>query len=49
VPVYRLGDFELGADPIGRGDEDRIPEPSRLEVEQRAEPAEAGVGSRPCG
>jgi hypothetical protein len=47
VALHRLGDLELGADPVGRGDEDRIPEPGRLEVEQRAEPAEPGVGSRP--
>jgi hypothetical protein len=38
-------DLQLGADAVGRCDQDGIAEAGRLEVEQRAEAAEAGVGA----
>jgi hypothetical protein len=36
-------DLHLGADAVGGGDQDRVGEPGRLEVEQRAEAAEIGI------
>ena len=46
------GELELGADAVGGGDQHRVLEPRRLEVEQRAEAAELGVRAapprRPC-
>ena len=41
VPAGGLRDLELGADAVGGRDQDRIGETRRLEVEQRAEAAEA--------
>ena len=38
-------DLELGADAVGGGDQDRILEARRLEVEQAAEAADLGVGA----
>jgi hypothetical protein len=43
------GDLELGADAVGRGDQDRILEPGRAEVEQRPEAAQTGIGAAPAG
>ena len=40
-------DLQLGADAVGAGDQDRIGEPRRLQVEQRAEAAEAAHHSWP--
>jgi hypothetical protein len=40
------GDLELGADPVGGCDQDRVLEPRRLQIEQRAKSAEAGRGAR---
>ena len=40
-------DLELGADAIGRGDQNRIAEPRGLQVEQSAEPAERRVRAGP--
>jgi hypothetical protein len=37
--------FHLGADAIGGGDQDRVGEAGRLEVEQRAETAEIDLGA----
>ena len=34
------GELELGADPVGRGDEDRVGVAGGPQVEERAEPAE---------
>ena len=39
------GDFQLGADPVGGGDQDGIAETRGLQIEQRAEAAEAGRGA----
>jgi hypothetical protein len=41
------GDFELRADAIGRGDEDRVPVPRGLEIEEGAEPAQARIAAGP--
>jgi hypothetical protein len=41
-PSHFDGDPELGADPIGGGDQNGVLEPGGLEVEQAAEPAKAG-------
>ena len=49
VPAGVDGDLELGADAVGGGDQDRVLEARGLEVEQRAEAAELGVGARPAG
>jgi len=49
VPAGGDGDFELGADPVRRGDEDRVLEPRGLEIEERAEAAEAGVAAAAGG
>jgi hypothetical protein len=43
------GDLQLGADAVGRRDQDRIGEAGGLEVEQRPEAAEAGIGARAAG
>jgi len=40
-------DFELGADPVGGGDENRILESCRLEIEECAETTEARVATAP--
>ena len=37
--------FQLGADAVGAGHQNRVPETRRLEVEQAAEPAEIGVAA----
>ena len=42
-------DHQLGADPVGAGNEDRILESGALEVEQPAESADFGVRARPGG
>ncbi len=42
-------DFHLGADAVVGGDQDRIDEPGRLEVEQAAEAAQFRVRPRPAG
>jgi hypothetical protein len=42
-------DLELGADPVGRGDEHGIVEPCRARIEQGAEPAQPSHRSRPVG
>jgi hypothetical protein len=39
-------DLELGADAIGGDDEDRIAIAGRLQIEERAEPAEPGIAAR---
>ena len=44
IPSWRAGldgELELGADAVGGGDEQRVLEAARLEVEQAAEPADA--------
>jgi hypothetical protein len=38
-------EFELGPDPVGGGDQDRVLVARGLEVEQRAEAAEAGIAA----
>ena len=43
------GDLELGADAVIGGDQDRVDEAGRLEVEQAAEAADLAVGARPAG
>ena len=43
------GDLELGADAVVGGDQDRVAEAGRLEVEQPAEAAELGIGAGPRG
>ena len=43
------GDLELGADAVGGGDQDRVAEARRLQVEQAAEAADLGVGAGPAG
>jgi hypothetical protein len=40
-------DFHLGADAVGGGDQDRVGETGRFEIEQRAEAAEIDVGAGP--
>src|SRR6202035_1896634 len=42
-------DLELGADPVGGRDQNRIGEPRGLEVEQATKAADLGVGSRAGG
>ena len=42
-------DLDLGADAVGGGDQDRVLEAGRLEVEQAAEAADLGVGAGPRG
>ena len=37
------GDLQLGADPVGGGDQQRVDEPRRLQVEQGAEPAQRSL------
>ncbi len=48
-PVYPRfrGDFEFGADPVGRGYEERIGVAGRLQIEQGAESTECGIGAWP--
>ena len=41
------GDAQLGADPVGGGDQDRVHIARRLEVKKRAKAAEARHGARP--
>ena len=48
VPAGLDGDLELGADAVVGGDQDRVVEARPLQVEQRAEAAEIGVGARPA-
>jgi hypothetical protein len=43
------GELQLGADAVGAGDQQRILVARRLEVEQRAEAAEAAGDARPLG
>ena len=43
VPAGLDGDLELGADAVVGGNQDRVREAGRLEIEQRAEAAEIGV------
>jgi hypothetical protein len=38
------GHLQLGADSIGGGDQQRVVEAGRAQIEQRAEPAESGIG-----
>jgi len=49
VPAGIDRDPELGADAVGRGDQDRILEAGGLQVEQPAEAAEIGVGAGAAG
>ena len=42
-------DLDLGADAVGRRDQNRILEARRLQIEQSAEPADFGVGAGPRG
>ena len=42
------GDLELGADAVGRGDENRILEPRGFQIEQPAEAAQIGVRTGPA-
>src|SRR5262249_29384668 len=39
------GDLDLGADAVGRGDQDRVVEARGLEIEQAAEAADLGAGA----
>src|SRR3546814_7582088 len=48
VPSRIDRELELGTDPVVRGDEQRVAEPRRLQVEEAAEAAEIGVGARPA-
>jgi hypothetical protein len=41
--------FQLGADAVGRRDENRVREAGRARVEEAAEPAERGVRAGPRG
>ena len=41
------GDLQLGADAVGRRDQDRVAKAGRLQVEQRAEAAEPADHARP--
>ena len=43
------GDLELGADAVIGGDQHRIDETGRLEVEQAAKAADFGIGARRAG
>jgi hypothetical protein len=43
------GDLELGTDAVGGRDEDGITEAGGLGIDQRAEPAQTGVGSGAAG
>ena len=49
VPPGLDGEHQLGADAVGGGDQDRVAEAGRLEVEQRAEAAEAAHRAGPVG
>jgi hypothetical protein len=49
VPSGVDRDLELGADSVGRGDQDGIAEPGGPEVEGAAEPADRAVGTGPRG
>jgi hypothetical protein len=49
MPAGLDGDFQLGADAIGGGNQDRILEPGGLEVEQRAKTAQRGIGTLAAG
>ena len=42
------GELELGADAVGGGDEERVLEAARLEVEQAAEAADAAQEAGAC-
>ena len=42
------GDLQLGADAVGRGDQDRVAEAGRLQVEERPEAAESAEHARPA-
>jgi hypothetical protein len=42
-------DLQLGADAVRRRNQDRVAEPGGLEIEQRAEPAQPGIGAGPGG
>ena len=42
------GDLELGADAVVGGDQDRVLEAGRLQIEQPAETAEVGIGAGPA-
>ena len=46
VPAGLDGDLQLGADAVVGGDQDRVLEAGPLEIEQRAEAAEVGIGAR---
>ncbi len=41
--------LELGADPVGGGDQHRVGKTARLEIEQAAEAAKAAEGARALG
>ena len=41
--------LELGADAVGRGDQDRVAKAGLLQIEQAAEAADLGAGARPRG
>jgi hypothetical protein len=43
------GDLELGADAVGGADQDRVLEAGGLQVEQRAEAAQAGIRAGAAG
>jgi len=45
VPIRRDRNLELGADAVGGGDQNGIAIASRLEIEERSESAECGVGT----
>jgi len=47
VPPGGDGDLQLGADTVGGRDQDGIAKPRRLEIEERAEAAEPGIGAAP--
>lgn len=49
VPITRDGQLQLGADTIGRGDEQRIGEAGRPQIEQRPEAAEFVDNATPPG
>ena len=43
------GESQLGSDSIGRGDQQRVLEPGRLQVEYATEAANRGIGAGACG
>jgi hypothetical protein len=45
MPAGRNGDPELGADAIGGGNQDRILEAGRAQIEEGAEAAEARIAA----